>query len=1848
MIDEENRIQDEKDLTSFADKYFDGKKPRERAKAEAEFIESMYKKGFKTEQVKAFLDDYKKNNNVNKTKETDVMNKVTNSDKVILNNIINNASNKNTNHKGWTIDKAFSKQLDILQKKYGLTDAERKDLALNIKKGYRNSQTEEQANRGKEFAESNPVLGTLASYGYKALQPLEGVANSVTGFVTGDDRYLDNSILENVNARREGASANMSNGGKAVYNALTGIGDLGLSIAESALLGTAPASLLALNTADRVQNEAIERGANTRDASAFGIGAGILDYYFNTKGFDAIKERAVKDVAKNIPTFLKNTTIAGGVEGLENTAQDLAENALDMLVNGKDANLVSAYTSKIESGMSEEDALKSTLLDYSINLAGQFGMGAALGAGFGAVKNGNSLRQVGLEKKAAADELFRFKHARQMGILEEFNNEKNRVKNPNAYKTQVADRLRAENPELLGRLSDEDVYNYYLNRIDEDEDNFAYNTLFNVLNNTDNTQEIPSLKPTGVEESNGLDLMSNETDAQLTINDINEFRANNPELTRNMSDRDIINYLNVKDTVPESVNAPMVDDSAQLSDRRVELDEQINRVREMLDSTDNADEKTVLTMALNDLEEQARTIDSTIDDGVRNSVPESNDNITQPTYNIPQRVEDITRPQPVEEVVDMPTEDVADVSAKTVDNSPRVEPISQPNEVPADIEELGDATTDNLRERNTSKNIREGREDFSEDIQEEYRKNRDLYRRASNKIADEKSDEIMSRGIDYARNSLDYLMMRRSPVAIPLARKLANAYANNNDINSALAVSKQLAEANSESGAFIQANIINMFKDNPMGVRNAIEEELDSLNESGRNQFGKKWKDISLTEDEINAFNEATKLSGDEYTNAMKTILDGIGDRIEKNAPTSLKKKIVEAGHIGMLLNMATMKRNIDANIFMIPQRKLAQKFTAVGQLAYSIMNKDFKRDEALWITNRSRKIARKIYAQNKEALQESSKYFDDRLSKEFGTNSFKQSVSQRAYFKLHNDNALSRAWDSAKTKVGLDANKNIIAGVTDAIPVLNKVNKVPKKALNTLGKFITNGNEVFDNWDKSASLRDNLGTVRNNLANMEGTFDNLSAEKSIMENVRQFTYDLLDLGDEPFVKLNFVDRLASYMDAQGIKNIEDVPEEAIQIAKMAALKATFKDDNEFTRVFGKLAKIPVVGEAAIPFKKTTANLAARSYDYSLANTLYTAVQEGGKGKDADMHKVINAIGEGLSGTSMTALGILLYKNGVITGKSSSDKDQKDFDESNGKKPYAISTKGMSDFIKKYTGKDIDLGNTYKTWDWAQPWATDFVTGIAVTDAIDNDEDKSLYDIGTDVIAAYGDGILESDIMSSIKEMLGAGDFSDESTTMNVINSLVEFPTRYVPAQLKAVAKIRDNTKRETYVKGDTLATIGNTIKSGIPYLREQLPASYNAYGDEVKLAGDTVWDRTKAQMLSSGKTGIDQSKWYSKEIQKIYDTTENPNAFLRVAPRSIEYKSKDGKTVKVDLDNTKHSSFANKTGKMQDQLASAYFKSDLYNSAKPSAEDAEVMNSISKFAQAVAVNDMFEDSRLSKDNAKAKGILDSDGVDGLIKYFREEADNSELTKKLNDIGVTSNDVTKELYKSGKMDELEKYGDAEDIAYESFGRYGITKDQWNTYKTKGERLFKKELEYEQAAKDYGVTDTDEFRKAYNRSPGMAKSYAEAYKAITSTPCGKDKNGETKYLTYSKTTREIYDREKERGLKKYAEASAELESLGMDKKDTFTQIKHDNISFAMSHDKKELEVLNAVERAGSSQTEWIPELNSYRGKVSDDTLYDILLVLAGGSLDKEGSKMNKSDALDYYGTTKLNDSLKRKK
>lgn len=509
-----------------------------------------------------------------------------------------------------------------------------------------------------------------------------------------------------------------------------------------------------------------------------------------------------------------------------------------------------------------------------------------------------------------------------------------------------------------------------------------------------------------------------------------------------------------------------------------------------------------------------------------------------------------------------------------------------------------------MRERGFAESLRT-KSDLPDEVKAEFVDTPEIYRQLSNTETIAKADAAWGNGLEEAQRNFRSLLEIRDPAAIPLGKNIADELIRQGKSEEAAQLLRDMSAALTSSGQFSQAAAIALMKEDPMTALSYLQKQIDKMNAEGAKKFGKKWKDFTLTDNEIKAFGNVAK--GDEE--ALKSLYEGVGRRIAKEYPATMKEKVVELSHIAMLLNPRTQVRNMLSNVAMMPATAVSDKLSALGQNVYSKINPDFKPELALTASKESKDLAAQVYDRIKGSIDNTASKWE---------NSAMQGIREKEMFK------------------GLNGR------TAGDIPVLKDVGSRIKGGLNTISQKLT-GDSVFDA---------------------------LSSEKSVTENVRQLTYGLLELGDKGFVAQRFKSYLSKAIEASGAKTLDAVPASAIDRAVQEAMKATFKDDNALTRLVSSIKRnTGFIGETLLPFTKTPANVTMRALDYSPAG-IASAVKMAKNGTEASA--VIDQVAKATTGTLAILLGIGLYNKGIITGPEDEDPDKAAFQKQQGWLPYAV------------------------------------------------------------------------------------------------------------------------------------------------------------------------------------------------------------------------------------------------------------------------------------------------------------------------------------------------------------------------------------------------------------------------------------------------------------------------------------------------------------------------------------------------------------------------------------------------
>ena len=808
------------------------------------------------------------------------------------------------------------------------------------------------------------------------------------------------------------------------------------------------------------------------------------------------------------------------------------------------------------------------------------------------------------------------------------------------------------------------------------------------------------------------------------------------------------------------------------------------------------------------------------------------------------------------------------------------------------------------KERGFAESIRT-KTDLPDEVKQEFVDNPELYRAISNSETSARADAIYAQGLDRSMVEYNKMLSAKDPAAVPLGKKIADDLISQGRRDEAVEVLRQMSQNLTQSGQFSQAAAIALLKNDPMTALQYIQKNIDRMNQEGLQKFGaKKWKNFSLAPEEIDGFSKIEY--GDEE--ALKSAFEQIGKRIQRDYPVTTMQKVVEASHIAMLLNPRTQIRNAAANLAFRPLNILSRKVSATAQNIYKQFDKTYQPNQAFSISKKSKDLASEAYNMVRDSLagNTAGKW----------ENTLMDSARNADVFKLRGDtNLVSR------------------------LPVLGNAFGALNESLGNFSRSVTGGQNVFEN---------------------------LSSAKSVGENIRQFTYGLLELGDQPFLRKEFIDRMGSYIEARGYKSLDEIPNEAFDAATQSALKATFKDDNKLTRLVGSVKRESgLVGEVVLPFTKTPANIAVRAYDYSpagLAAGIAKWVKNGG-----DPSAYIDDISKGLTGTAAIALGALLYKAGVITGPASENADQAQYDKMQGKLPFAI-----------------NVGGNYYTFDWMQPASSALVLGSTLASQVEKDgslDAESVAEAIRTSLVSMGDTLLDMSPLQSVADIFGGYG----TPTENVLNEFAEVPQRLIPSLSGAIARIVDPVQRQTFSNGDPVGTQIASAQSKIPGLSQSLPAAYDTWGREITRA-DSVGEGIFNQFVNPGEFGNANPTPMDDEISRLFEATGQTSVFPQKANWTETFGGESHK-----LTNEEYSDYQRTMGQISYQGAFSLMDSQLYN-ALDDQQKASALESVYSVGRYKALQEIFPDYQVPASAKKSVDVYDAMGADGLASWLEYKA----------------------------------------------------------------------------------------------------------------------------------------------------------------------------------------------------------------------------------------------------------------
>lgn len=526
----------------------------------------------------------------------------------------------------------------------------------------------------------------------------------------------------------------------------------------------------------------------------------------------------------------------------------------------------------------------------------------------------------------------------------------------------------------------------------------------------------------------------------------------------------------------------------------------------------------------------------------------------------------------------------------------------------------------------------------------------------------------------------------------------------------------------------------------------------------------------------------------------------------------------------------------------------------------------------------------------------------------------------------------------------------------------------------------------------------------------------------------------MLDVEDGWFKKGSYIKSMGNFLTARGwdVNNLTEAQlNEARQHAIQDAKIATFQDASALADTLGRLEKknkaTEVIIGSLVPFKRTPINVAKRSFELSPVGLLkaitYDAVQV--KKGNMDATKMIDHIGQGLTGSGVAALGAFLAAQGIFSAGSSDDDKEANFDAGMGQQEYAINL----------------LGKSY-TIDWASPAVVPLAMGGELYEALHQkyDDDETAFNQAMATVSRMFDPMLNMTMLSGIGSTVSSAAYNKSNPLFGIASNIAtNFGGQFVPTLFGQIARTVDNTRRTTYA--DKNSPVPSSVQkflqrqaNKIPGLSQYQPAYTDVWGREQKNGPDNVFARAAYNFFSPGYLADAKGTQTEKALKELYQATGD-NSVLPSKPQKY-YKAEDG--TKKFLTAQEYSTLTSQSGKISLDAIDKLTKSEAYKQMS-NDERIEAVADIYKYAKAIAANKVYK-----KELDGTTKIVSESGIEPGLYYAYKEMEDS-LNNDME--GWEARDqVFNAIKADSSLSDQEKNG-----LYHSLLIKGTSQSQWDKY-----------------------------------------------------------------------------------------------------------------------------------------------------------------------------------------------------
>ncbi|MCR5157053.1 MAG: hypothetical protein K6C96_10275 [Butyrivibrio sp.] len=397
-----------------------------------------------------------------------------------------------------------------------------------------------------------------------------------------------------------------------------------------------------------------------------------------------------------------------------------------------------------------------------------------------------------------------------------------------------------------------------------------------------------------------------------------------------------------------------------------------------------------------------------------------------------------------------------------------------------------------------------------------------------------------------------------------------------------------------------------------------------------------------------------------------------------------------------------------------------------------------------------------------------------------------------------------------------------------------------------------------------------------------------------------------LSVGDRPYYEAVYKQTLGDYQrlfdrglmgsDIQTLSP-EDFKVYAETAAKMNALGAVYQQDTMLSKALLDLKKgvgelsdgilgVDILSQFSMPFVKTPANVIERAIDYSPLGLVRNAFRTGKELKAGgfDQSRFANESARNILGTALMGGGAAYAANGGLSGKYSSNKNEKQAQKESGMQEYAWN---VPEPIPGIGGMQMDIS-------WLPVVGSNLVASAAAVDAYKNGEGNFGENL-TEGLQAGGKALFDQSMFQGLQRLFGTGESynSDEGIVGNMRNVVTSGAGQAIPSLLRQTAQVTDENQRDLAYsnKGTSFGPFDsyaiNSLANNIPGVRENyLAPKVDTSGNILKEnQGRNVGMKILEDMILPGKlTNVNMSP-LAQEASRLSEATEN--AFIPKADRT-------------------------------------------------------------------------------------------------------------------------------------------------------------------------------------------------------------------------------------------------------------------------------------------------------------------------------------------------------------------------